>query len=214
MPRPPSDIWHHFTTFDDPGNRVKRARCNYCDHQQACSISRLQRHLTRNCPNVPDIVRQEVTSRSAGRFKNIVPFVTYDTGPSTDLDDALQVLARASYSLPATSSTVPTTRAVNMSTPPAGKIDSSMKNSLDWQLARALFSADISLKVIENPLIVQFLKRLNPNYQVPDRRQLQRVLLKREHWDLLADRRVDPGNANDAASIDSQSESEAVSMET
>ncbi|KAJ2957914.1 hypothetical protein NQZ79_g6406 [Umbelopsis isabellina] len=214
MPRPPSDIWHHFTTFDDPSNKVKRARCNYCDHQQASSISRLQRHITRNCPSVPDIVRQEVNSRSAGRFKNIVPFVTYDTGPSTDLDDALQVLARASYNLPATSSAVPTTRTMNMNAPPAGKIDNITKNSLDWQLARALFSADISLKVIENPHIIQFLKRLNPNYQVPDRRQLQQVLLKREHWDLLADRRVDTSNANDAASVDSQSESEAVSMET
>lgn len=214
MPRPPSDIWNHFTTYDDPSSRVKRARCHYCDHQQACSITRLQKHLSRSCPNVPDVVRQEITSRSLGRLKTMAPFVTYDTNPPTDLDDALQVLARASYNLPSTSATA-AARGVTGSLPTAGKFDSTVQTSLDWQLARALFAADVSLRAVENPLFIQFLGRLNPNYKVPTWRQLQQLLLKREHWDLLVDRRMESNPTAETASVaDSESEPEAAHMET
>ncbi|CAO3679016.1 unnamed protein product [Umbelopsis vinacea] len=215
MPRPPSDIWNHFTTYDDPNSRVKRARCHYCDHQQACSITRLQKHLSRSCPNVPDVVRQEITSRSLGRLKNMTPFVTYDTSPPTDLDDALQVLARASYNLPSNSATAAATaRGVTGSLPNTGKFDTSVQTSLDWQLARAFFAADISFQAVEHPLFVQFFNRLNPNYKVPTHWQLQQLLLKREHWDLLADRRTEQNVTADTASVDSESEPEAVHMES
>jgi len=213
MPRPPSDIWHHFTTYDDPSSRVKRARCHYCDHQQACSITRLQKHLSRTCPNVPDVVRQEITSRSLSRLKTVTPFVTYDADPPTDLDAALQVLARASYNLPSTS-VAAATRGVAGSFSTTGKLDSSIQTSLDWQLARALYAADVSLKAVEHPLFIQFLTRLNPNYKPPKWRQLQQYLLKREHWDLLVDRMADQNTATDTASADSESEPEQVHMDT
>jgi len=144
----------------------------------------------------------------------MAPFVTYDTNPPTDLDDALQVLARASYNLPSTSATA-AARGVTGSLPTAGKFDSTVQTSLDWQLARALFAADVSLRAVENPLFIQFLGRLNPNYKVPTWRQLQQLLLKREHWDLLVDRRMESNPTAETASVaDSESEPEAAHMET
>ncbi|CAO3674595.1 unnamed protein product [Umbelopsis ramanniana] len=196
MPRPPSDIWNHFTTYDDPSSRVKRARCHYCDHQQASSITRLYRHLTRICPHVPDVVRQELSSRIA-KGKNIPPFVTYEpTSSAAALDDALQVSASASR---------------GVATP--SNLDVSHQATLDWSLARALFSADVPFKAIENPHFVQFLNRLNPNYKPPTQRQLQQLLLKREHWDLLVDRRSAVAEATDDDSTDSETERDPVHME-
>ena len=209
MPRPPSDIWNHFTTYDDPGSRVKRARCHYCDHQQASSITRLYRHLTRICPHVPDVVRQELSSRIA-KEKNVPPFVTYEPNSSAAaLDDALQVLARASYNLPSTQVSASAARGV--ATP--SNLDVSHQATLDWSLARALFSADVPFKAIENPHFVQFLNRLNPNYKPPTQRQLQQLLLKREHWDILVDRRSAVAEATDDDSTDSETEPDPVHME-
>ncbi|KAH8551397.1 hypothetical protein BGW37DRAFT_39376 [Umbelopsis sp. PMI_123] len=210
MPRPPSDIWNHFTTYNDPNSRVKRARCHYCEHQQASSITRLYRHLTRICPRVPDVVRQELTSRNLGKGKNITPFVTYETNTSADLDDALQVLARASYNLPSTSSLTSAVRGVSTSS----NLDVSHQATLDWNLARALFAADIPFKTIENPHFIQFLNRLNPSYKPPTQQQLQQLLLKREHWDLLVDKRVGTTENPDDDSTDSEGESGPVHMET
>ncbi|KAG2201704.1 hypothetical protein INT46_004333 [Mucor plumbeus] len=56
---------------------------------------------------------------------------------------------------------------------------------LDWHLARALFSANISFDKIENPHIVEFFKCLQPNYIVPKAGRLQQFLLKEQHWDLI-----------------------------
>ncbi|KAI8576475.1 hypothetical protein K450DRAFT_256899 [Umbelopsis ramanniana AG] len=209
MPRPPSDIWNHFTTYDDPGSRIKRARCHYCDHQQASSITRLYRHLTRICPHVPDVVRQELSSRNLGKGKHHPPFVTYETNTTADLDDALQVLARASYNLPSTQVSSSASRVVVS----PGNLDVSHQATLDWSLARALFAADVPFKTIENPHFVQFLNRLNPNYKPPSQRQLQQLLLKREHWDILADKRTTTKDCADDDSTDSETESGPVHME-
>lgn len=56
---------------------------------------------------------------------------------------------------------------------------------LDWHLARALFSANIPFDKIENPHIIEFFKRLQPNYTVPKARYLQQFLIKEQHWDLI-----------------------------
>ncbi|KAK4512485.1 uncharacterized protein ATC70_003186 [Mucor velutinosus] len=56
---------------------------------------------------------------------------------------------------------------------------------LDWHLARALFSANIPFDKIENPHIIEFFKRLQPNYVLPKARRLQQFLLKEQHWDLI-----------------------------
>ncbi|KAI7904793.1 uncharacterized protein BX663DRAFT_503548 [Cokeromyces recurvatus] len=56
---------------------------------------------------------------------------------------------------------------------------------LDWQLARALFSANIPFESIEHPLMIDFFKRLQPNYVVPKGKRLLQYLLKEQHWDLI-----------------------------
>ncbi|KAL9544492.1 hypothetical protein MBANPS3_007593 [Mucor bainieri] len=56
---------------------------------------------------------------------------------------------------------------------------------LDWHLARALFSANIPFDKIENSHMIEFFKRLQPNYVVPKARRLQQFLLKEQHWDLI-----------------------------
>jgi hypothetical protein len=92
-------------------------------------------------------------------------------------------------------------------------LDVSHQATLDWSLARALFAADVSFKTIENPHFVQFLNRLNPNYKPPTQRQLQQLLLKREHWDILADKRTTIADGADDESTDSETDTGPVHME-
>lgn len=150
---------------------------------------------------MPDVVRQELSSRIA-KGKSVPPFVSsYEPNSSAAaLDDALQVLARASYNLPSTQASTSTTRGV--ATP--SNMDVSHQATLDRSLARALFAADVPFKAIENPHFLQFLNRLNPNYKPPTQMQLQQLLLKREHWDILVDRRSAGAEATDDDSTDSE----------
>jgi hypothetical protein len=158
---------------------------------------------------VPDVVRQELSTRIA-KGRNLPPFVTYEPGSSAAaLDDALQSLARASYNLPTTQ--VPASASRVVATP--SNMDVSHQATLNWSLARALFSADVPFKAIENPHFVQFLNRLNPNYKPPTQRQLQQLLLKREHWDILVDRRSAVTEATDDDSTDSETDPDPVHME-
>lgn len=59
------------------------------------------------------------------------------------------------------------------------------QSMLDCQLARAFFAANIPFESIENPHMINFLKRLQPNYIVPKGRRLKQFILKEQHWDLI-----------------------------
>lgn len=59
------------------------------------------------------------------------------------------------------------------------------QSMLDCQLARAFFAANIPFESIENPHMIDFLKRLQPNYIVPKGRRLKQYILKEQHWDLI-----------------------------
>ncbi|KAI9496195.1 hypothetical protein BDB00DRAFT_785642 [Zychaea mexicana] len=56
---------------------------------------------------------------------------------------------------------------------------------LDYNLARALFSASIPFNVVNNQEFATFLKRMRPGYAVPKPHVLQQYLLKEEHYDLI-----------------------------
>lgn len=70
-------------------------------------------------------------------------------------------------------------------TTPSNSSLGQQQSMLDCQLARAFFSANIPFESIENPHMINFLKRLQPNYIVPKGRRLKQFILKEQHWDLI-----------------------------
>ncbi|KAI9486150.1 MAG: hypothetical protein EXX96DRAFT_547834 [Benjaminiella poitrasii] len=132
------------------------------------------------------------------------PLVTTNTHHSDSHPTAAFQPASSST---ATNSTTNSLGGGGMTTPPTASLPSTTQHAdttnrsqamLDWQLARALFSANIPFESIENPMMVEFFKRLQPNYVVPKGKRLLQYLLKEQHWDLI---RWDNENTTNSAAL-------------
>lgn len=211
MPRPQSEIWQYFEISENEGGR-RKAECKYCGHQQVSGVTRLHQHLLRKCTAIPENIRAELLQKEEARA-NI---------PNT----AMAAAARYSRQSPrpppsyaattsnghlAYSATISTLHGLS-STPPrdtpimyttnenGDDLDAPQPRTqsvLDYHLARALFSADIPMKVVENPYMADFLRRMRPGYVVPSAQTLHQYLLKEQHWDLIAWKKGDSQPSSD-----------------
>ncbi|CAB5095217.1 unnamed protein product [Rhizophagus irregularis] len=57
------------------------------------------------------------------------------------------------------------------------RISEEEQDDLEFQLAQALFSAGVPFAFVENPLVIQFFKCLQPSFKLPNRRKLAGDLL-------------------------------------
>ncbi|KAI9271851.1 hypothetical protein BDA99DRAFT_501166 [Phascolomyces articulosus] len=287
MPRPQSSIWQYFTIVDAPDGKGRKAKCNYCNHQQACGVTRLHQHLIRKCTKIPETLHEDLLQKEAARGKSLTLQATQRSAmtqevlqllqqrqqqqaqqqntheqqqassssssyQTIEIDRALSTIASNSLatansaalraaaavttiqqqqSSSTTSSSLSSgnnnnmnNRYENLSSPsspsphsysnphhhhyhhhPTSNSHHSSSNSngttdtpgnlassdpmsqrmLDYNLARALFSANIPFNVVDNQEFATFLKRMRPGYAVPKSHVLQQYLLKEEHYDLI-----------------------------
>ncbi|RUP32787.1 hypothetical protein BC936DRAFT_138578 [Jimgerdemannia flammicorona] len=179
MPRPSSDIWQYFTIVPSE-TKVKKAKCNFCGHEQSSGVTRLANHLTEKCQSLPPELRTELRSKTdLNKTKS-----GHDSG---GLEDALAILDGSSHMSSGSShnnfaaSSLATQR---FHVAPA-RMDPQDQSTIDRCLARAFFASGISFAAVEHPLVIDVLRRLRPEYVVPRKRRLQQLLLKTEHWDLV-----------------------------
>ncbi|KAI8149756.1 hypothetical protein BJV82DRAFT_663036 [Fennellomyces sp. T-0311] len=221
MPRPQSSIWQYFTIVEAPDGKGRKSRCNYCNHQQACGVTRLHQHLLRKCTKIPVALKEELLQKEAARGRASLPAPSsahprlarlpgaplqqqqgYD---QAEIERALSTLAThgipTNFTTNSNSTIRPSTsRYDTISSPssPSPQYSNNNSNSnslassdpmsqrmLDYNLARALFSASIPFTVVNNPEFATFLKRMRPGYIVPKTQVLQQYLLKEEHFDLI-----------------------------
>ncbi|KAI8377895.1 uncharacterized protein BYT42DRAFT_572098 [Radiomyces spectabilis] len=191
MPRPKSDLWQYFIRSTNRGDR--RSRCRFCGLTMAAGITRLQKHLLTKCSDIPAALVEEIRRKQA-RLRRPPPPPLQSSSSSTTRPsprpnsnvsthrgrDVLPAVASSSSAPMRIQPTVSAHPPLNTQSSPV-----TSNSTLDERLARALFAADIPFKAMEHPLMVDFLKSLRPDYQVPSRRQLQQYLLKENHWDLI-----------------------------
>ncbi|KAG0174257.1 hypothetical protein DFQ28_002904 [Apophysomyces sp. BC1034] len=200
MPRPQSEIWQYFSVHDNSKGKGAKARCSYCGHEQACGITRLHRHLLRKCPNIPTNLRDELRQKEEGRSNaqlNIA--MNAANAASNDLDNPFDCtigsLQTSVHSYDQTSASQQQKEDMSHAVPLPARTATERPQAqafLDWHLSRAMFAANIPFEAIENPLFVDFLKRLQPNYVPPKKSRLQQFLLKEQHWDLINWNDADP----------------------
>ncbi|KAI8644829.1 hypothetical protein BD408DRAFT_412585 [Parasitella parasitica] len=214
MPRPLSDSWQYFELLSSENGRKKKAKCSFCGHEQAAGITRLHHHLLYRCsmisPEMRDQLRQKQDDRNGmllpqpltpanchadSTMQNILnpsPASSILNPHSNYFDAALSPTTSSGFSGPNPIAFTPSIDNSNQRNQQQRQDHSQEQQQiersqamLDWHLARALFSANISYEKIENPHVIEFLKRLQPNYVIPKAKRLQQFLLKEQHWDLI-----------------------------
>jgi hypothetical protein len=197
MPRPLSDSWQYFQVLTPVNDgRSKKTKCTFCGHEQTASITRLHQHLLNRCSRIPGEIRQElrrkdennreppVPTRHSFNYEFNPPLHTLQSPPGNDAIPQHTSISTSTYyqaeQIPPRSTPIPT-----HFQPTSQPQSDRSQTMLDWQLARALFSANIPFEAIENLHLIEFFGHLQPGYKLPQVKRLKQLLLKEEHWDII-----------------------------
>jgi hypothetical protein len=122
----------------------------------------MQNHLDKECPKAPDNAKskQNVNSQVSITSTIHTPTITPNTTTHTNIPVKRTKITK-------------TSRIENF----IDRMSEEEQEDLEFQLVQALFSTGVSFAFVDNPLVIQFFKCLQPSFKLPNRRKLADDLL-------------------------------------
>lgn len=156
--RPRDDVWDHYIREErsTSGSHYK-ARCRYCGKIfLRGKVSLMKVHLAFACGDIPSDVKTVILT-------------------SLDSEDAADATTVSSNN--DQSSSQPTiSNFLSVST----RVNKELKVQFDRELMKFFIGCNIPFNVIENPMFVSFVNKINPGYKLPSRSQMSETLFWEE----------------------------------
>ncbi|GAB6019011.1 hypothetical protein CHUAL_013995 [Chamberlinius hualienensis] len=164
--KPKSSVWGYFQSNAVNGKILYE--CVFCKAGYTKNATRLVKHIAK-CRKAPDHIKEMFPYALQAKNNSI-------SEPSTSAIDQSTDMA----TLPILSQTKPKIVSVKGSQSVETEADTE-NNSLDELFARAVFSSESPLSLIENKHWINFIHKLKPNYRIPSRHKFTYKLLEDEY---------------------------------
>jgi hypothetical protein len=167
MTKKKGTVWKHWTVItqnqveNSKNNSHPSVQCNYCTKIFDRAVpSRMQVHLDKECSRAPDNAKSKQNVGS----QDSIPKTTQSTPNITP------------------NSVTPTNRPIKRIKTQkienfVDRMSEEEQESLEFQLAQALYSAGVPFSFVDNPLVIQFFQCLRPFFKLPNRKKLADELL-------------------------------------
>ncbi|XP_034934248.1 uncharacterized protein [Chelonus insularis] len=172
-------IYKHFSALPLQPNQ-KSYSCNYCKKKYAENITRMRKHLYKECRSCPQDLRKLLKPCKPRKRNNSHLNSTDDSFTIEDLNEADNRASTSMISnenLPNNISVCSNNYKKNTIDSFCDKMSKKDEDSLQELLAEAIYASGTPLCITENPYWLKFFNALRPSFNLPSRNQISNNLL-------------------------------------
>ncbi|XP_034944831.1 uncharacterized protein [Chelonus insularis] len=174
-------IYKHFSALPlQPNQKLKSYSCNYCKKKYAENITRMRKHLYKECRSCPQDLRKLLKPCKPRKRNNSHLNSTDDSFTIEDLNEADNRASTSMISnenLPNNISVCSNNYKKNTIDSFCDKMSKKDEDSLQELLAEAIYASGTPLCITENPYWLKFFNALRPSFNLPSRNQISNNLL-------------------------------------